>query len=358
MDLRPLTSDDAERLLALHRACPIEADFSFYFDRSPSFFAWPDAAFDGYAYVGGFEGDELVGCALLATAGCEAHGGTFSYAGDARVLPSARGRGFLRRAAAALAPLVAPPGVAVGLVKRGNAAAAGALASLGVPGLAVSSLCAYRAVNLLLVRPAPAALRCHVRRAREDDLPLLADLMARAFRGRPFAPPATVEALLRDLVRLPGLAVEDFYLAFTGGEPVGALGAWDSDSVRRIAVLRYSWRGQLARVGYALACRLYPGAVSLPAPGDSFRAVTTTRVAVPRGDPAILHDLLAAVYRDRLGRGFHMIHMGLAERDPLLAGVRGFPRQTFVSDLVLVATPGGERWLPDGGPPYLDLRYV
>src|SRR5512147_164480 len=112
MDLRPLTADAAPGLLALHRECPIEADLSFYLDRSPDFFAWPAAIFDGFAYVGGFEGDALVACALLGTAAGEAcPGGTFSFAGDVRVAPEARGRGFSRRAAAALAPLAVPSGL-------------------------------------------------------------------------------------------------------------------------------------------------------------------------------------------------------------------------------------------------------
>ena len=51
-DLVPLDRDHSNQLLALSRACPIEADFTFWFDRSPDYFAWPKAVFDSHHYFG------------------------------------------------------------------------------------------------------------------------------------------------------------------------------------------------------------------------------------------------------------------------------------------------------------------
>ena len=52
----------------------------------------------------------------------------------------------------------------------------------------------------------------------------------------------------------------------------------------------------------------------------------------------MLHDLLA-VHADHLGRGYHLIHVGFTEGDPLEAGTEDFLRHTFASDLLLTATP-------------------
>jgi hypothetical protein len=357
-DLRLLTYEHGDQLLAVNRACPITADFSFFFDRSPSFFAWPDAVFDAYAYIGGFREDRLAAYALFALASGQVDGGNvYSYSGDARVLPGERGSAFLQDAAGIAVEAMPMTGAGLALVKRGNLAAARSIAALTLPGVEVSRLREFRAVSLLLVTPHRAPSR-RVRRAGPGDVENLADLMRAAYRGRPFAPVVDPQELVEDAGRLPGFGLDSYYLAFDGDRLVGALGAWDADPVHRIVVLRYAWRAQVLRGAYAGARRVFSRAAPLPGPGEHFRAITTTRVAVPGNDPAVLHDLLAAVYADHLGRGYHMIHVGFVEDDPLEEATRGFLRHAFRSDLLLTATPGAARSIRSGGLPYLDLRFV
>ncbi len=52
-------------LHAIHRACPIRADFTFFFDRSPDFFAWPRCHFEEARYAGIFDDDRLVGYGMF-----------------------------------------------------------------------------------------------------------------------------------------------------------------------------------------------------------------------------------------------------------------------------------------------------
>ena len=359
LDLRLLTFADGERMLAINRACPIVADFTFFFDRGPDFFLWPNAVFETYAYVGGFREGELVAYALFALAkGQLPSGDLFSWSGDARVLPAFRGAGFLEAAVRAVVDETPDSGIGLFLVKQGNLPAIRAIAGLSVPGVEISRLCEFRAVNLLLVRAVAGPRRYQVRRAAPEDAGRIAELLQRAWRGRPFAPPVDAEELLRDAERLPGFGLDRYYLAFDGDELVGALGAWDSDPVHRITVLRYSWRAQLLRAAYACARLVFRSAAPLPAPGGSFRTLTVTRLGVPGGDPAVLHDLLAAVHRDHLGRGYHMIHVGFAGDDPLEDGTRGFLRQTFRSDLLVSTSAEKAEALRKGPLPYLDLRLI
>lgn len=361
LDLALLTYDYGPRMLEINRGCPIVADLTFYFERGPDFFAWPDAVFDrGYIYAGGFRGSELVAYELFGEVrGQLPWGEAFSYSGDVRVLPEARGAGFLAETSSTAAEVTPPSGVSVAVVKRGNRAAARALAATTLPaGVEMTWLCPFRAVNLLLVRPVAPPRRFEVRRARPEDLPALAGLMARAYRGRPFAPIVDEEELRLDIQRLPGFTVDRYYLALRGGEPVGALGAWDAGPVRRIAVVGYSRRAYLARLAYQLARRLHGLAPPLPEPGSCFRSITATRVAVPDGDPEILRDLLAAACRDHAGAGYHLLHIGFAGRDALAPAARGFLRQSFRSDLLVVTTPEKARALRSGPVPYLDLRLV
>jgi len=56
-----LDRGDGPQLARINRACPIVADFTFYFDRGDDFFAWPDRCFEeGYRYAGIVCDDELV----------------------------------------------------------------------------------------------------------------------------------------------------------------------------------------------------------------------------------------------------------------------------------------------------------
>ncbi|MBI4511642.1 MAG: hypothetical protein HY698_18550 [Deltaproteobacteria bacterium] len=346
----------------INRACPIRADFTFFFDRAPCFFGWPDAVFDRHLYLGGFRDDELCAYFLFGWArGYTGAGwGAFYYGGDARVLPSERGHRFTERAAAH-AIAVDPRSLALGfcLVKRGNTSARQVMDRLAIPSIRVRRLCAFEAANVLVLRPLGEPRRCKVRRAQVEDLPAMAKLMARAYEGRLFAPACTDEDLSDDVRRLPGFSVGDFYLAHVGSELVGVMGAWDAGAVRRTTVLGFSPRGHAIRLAHRAARLWLRRSAPLPRPGESFRTVTTTRVAVPSGDPAILRDLLAVLHDDLLGTGVHMIHVGFAGDDPLRPAMKGIPFQSFVSDVDLLewaeAPPLGAAATAR---PYLDLRWI
>ncbi len=359
LELRVLDRANGEQMHELNRACPISADFVFFFDRTPDFFAWPDAVFESYVYVGGFRRDRLVAYALFALARGRVDGGDrFAWSGDVRVLPEARGAGFLEAAARSVAPTAPPPGIGVALIKQGNVAAARSVAGLHVPGVEISRLCEFNAVSLLLLRRPSGRGRFVVRRACLEDVPGMVSLMRRAWSGRPFAPPVGEEELVRDAARLPGFGLDRYYLAFHRSQLVGALGVWNGDALRRITILRDAGGARVLRAVHAIARRLLRSGTPLPAPGHSFRALTATRVAVPDGDPAILRDLLRAVCADHVDCGYHMLHVGFAGDDPLQRATDGLLRHSFRSDLIVTTPPGRSESLRSGPLPFVDLRWL
>ncbi|HEY3357995.1 MAG TPA: GNAT family N-acetyltransferase [Polyangia bacterium] len=349
-------------LAALNLACPIEAGFTFVFDRAPDFFAWPDAAFDRYRYLGAFHGERLVGYALCGvTRGFTGAAATpYFYAGDLRVHPAARGAGLAMQLTLAhldVLPEDCPAGFF--LVKEGNRPAEEMVKpSRRVPRVVHRPLCRLEAQNALLLRlPAPPG-RARVRPAAAADLEPIAALVRRALGARLFGPAPDAAALAAAAER--GRGPVRTYVAERGGRLVGTVTAWDQDDLRRTRVLRYPLGAHLLRGAYALGRRVFPGAPALPPAGGALRAVTLTRLAVADRDPAVLADLLGAVARDHRARGYHLIHLGFAHGDPLAAATRGYLTQRFCSR-VWVALPrgGGDPPLPAGArDPYLDLAII
>ena len=355
-DIRPVGREHEARLLEINRACPVVGGFTFLFDRSPSFFAWPDAAFDEYRYFGAFQGDALVGYCLAGRVRGATGGATerFVYGGDLRVLPEARNRGVGRLLTQAGTEAF-PFEVGFALVKEGNAAGERTVDASGrlMTRVVHRRLCRFDAANIVpLGRPGPRSFE--VRRARPADLEPMAELMSRAHRGRLFAPTCTPESLSSDASRVPGLALERHFLAEKAGRLVGMVCAWDQGPLRRTRVLAYSPLATLLRAAHRVARLAHRDVAPMPSPGESFRGLTLTRLAIDGRDPAVLADLLAAVAREE--RGYHLLHLGLAGEDPLRHATRGFLTQHFRSQIVMVQrAEGAVPPLPRGAEdPYID----
>jgi hypothetical protein len=363
--VRPVGRDDGPQLLAINRACPIEANLTFYFDRAPDFFAWPDAVFDEYEYLGLYSDDRLVGYGLCGTLdGWTGDGwGPYVYGGDLRVLPAWRGAGLAKRIILEFIDHL-PPGrrVAFFLVKDGNVAAEDLIepGRWAVPRFVHRVLCRFEVANVLLLRRTGKPRRCRVRHAREGDLEPMAELMTRALKGRLFAPHLSAARLARDAERVPGLELDRYFLAERDGRLVGVLAAWDEGPLRRTTLLGYDLGGRALRAAYRAASLVLRHTAPLPAPGESFRSLTATRVAIADRDPGVLEDLLRAVVDEHLGRGYHLLHIGFAGEDPLRAALGPFLAQRFRSQIYLVAEKGAypSVWPPGHEDPYVDLAII
>jgi hypothetical protein len=360
-EIRLLDGASAEPMLAINRACPVVADFTFYFDRAPDFFAWPEQVFQGYQYAGVFRDAGLVGYCMLGyrSGRIGASSGRYFYVGDARVLPSARGHRLAERAALALEPLV-PPDVRLGvaLVKKGNRPADRIVRTALPDDFVVQRLCGFEAVSIPLLFPLRGRAGCAVRPATMEDAPAVVALMRRAHGDRLLAPRVD-EQELRRVWRTPGREPERYRVAERDGRIVGVVGFWDMDPLRRTRVIRYSGRGAWLRRLYGLAARIRSvRAAPLPLAGEAFRALTAVDVAIEGNDPDILSDILAVAVADHRDQAYHLLHVGFAGDDPLREAVRSPLVQRFHSDLYLLVRRGDADRLAPGPLPYVDLAMI
>jgi GNAT superfamily N-acetyltransferase len=359
---RLLDRSHAPAMHAINRCCPIAADFTFYLDRSPDCFAWPDQVFDGYQYLGIFEGARLVGYIMVGFqpgwTGA-AWGRTF-YFGDARLLPAYRRQGLMQEAARQLEACI-PQDVSVGfcLIKRGNTPANRLFSAFTSETFVLEPLCTFEAVSIpLLFRLRPPGV-CAVRRATVDDAGEVVRVLSQAHEGRLFAPAVSEDALRSTWASVPGLEPEHFYVAEDAGRIVGVLALWDMDRLHRMVILHHSLRGRLVRAAFNLAARFLPLAVALPAPGRALRALTGVYMAVRNDDPQVLRDLLASAMADHAGQGYHLIHLGLTSDDPLQKAFKRIPAFRFRSDIMLAVRPE-HRDVVRNGPriPCIDLAII
>lgn len=350
VDLRVLGRADGPALAALHAACPIDAGVRFAFDRGDDSFAWPDAVFDRYRYVGAFDGGTLVGSGLLG--GRDGWTGEavrpWFYAGDARVHPDHRGRGIIASIAAALeADLWAEVDHGVGIVKRGNRAGERFAASLARSGrfslyddgrllvALIPVLRGWRGDPAVAVESSP------------DPGEVAAVLAGSARRGlaRPLDAAGVVAWAARPGVR--------WWLARRHGRPVGALATWEMRAVRGRRVLRYSPAGAALRAVTRAIALLRPGVAALPPAGGALVSWTATSVVAP--EPGVLRALLGAAAAAALGQGVHLLECAFRAGEPGVEALRGIPCQWFDSQ-VYGAVRRGRSPIP--GPLSIDGAWI
>jgi hypothetical protein len=360
---RRLLAEDNDQLLALSRACPLIADFTFFFDRAPDFFKWPDLVFEEHACFGTELNGALGSCVGVGwMRGWTGQGpGKFFNIGDARVRPELRGGRLAEKLALrTLDQLPDEIGFGFWLVKKGNRPAARIAATMPPGRFRVRKILDFEAQNIVPFRRLSRPGFARVRRARLEDLPDMAELLASCYRNRLFAPMVTADGLAADLERLPGLPIEQYYVAERGGRLLGVLGAWDMTPFKRSVILRYTAWGQIQRAAHRLARMFFRDATSLPGIGEAFRSLSITRLAIADRNPAVLRDLLAAVIDDILGRGYHLVHIAFVGDDPLKKATRRTFAQRFLSELFINTSPdaGGPDPLAGRIDPYVDLAIV
>lgn len=162
-----------------------------------------------------------------------------------------------------------------------------------------------------------------VRPAQAGDLEAMAALWRRVAPWRQAAPVLDAGALARWIARAPGLAIDDYLVAFRDGEPAAFLGAWDQRALKETRVLGYGLGTHATRLAYnALAPLL--GAPRLPAAGGALASLHAVHVCVPGEEPAALRALLVAAGRRCAERRVPILEIGLDPRDPLARAVRGW----------------------------------
>lgn len=133
-----------------------------------------------------------------------------------------------------------------------------------------------------------------------------------------------------------GFREEDCFVAQRNGVILGVVGAWDQSAYKQVRVAGYAPWLRLARpvLNLALGAAGWP---RLPQPGRPVPQKTLAFIAIREDDPGVFRALVQAVLREQ--RGF--LTVGLHERDPLRAGLRGLPGIPYASRLFWVCWEEG-----------------
>jgi hypothetical protein len=184
----------------------------------------------------------------------------------------------------------------------------------------------------------------------------IAEFLSRGRDRRQFWPRYTEHDLDGGCGLLRGLRVCDFLVAHEDDRIVGALALWDQSAFRRHGVRAYSGLFRAVRPFLNLAARAAGYAAPFPAPGAPVRIGLVACPCIEGDDPAVFRALLAAGMAAATERGFALLAVGLAERDPLLPEARRF-RHAELRSTLYAAT-----WRDDfdpvpllSRPPYLEL---
>ena len=345
--LRVARPEDGPGLCALFRDVHVKGTLDVAQERDPDFFALLGMhTADARAIVAHDDGGRVIGCGTVVVRDGWLDGQRVKtgYLGDLRVRDGSRQAFALARAYGEVMRHVREATGAdtfTTVIFDSNALARRALVDRKRRG----SMPVYQAlapfdmvsVQFTRARKAPDGA---VGRGTEADLPALEAFLARRGQGRVLGEDFTGGLLRRRLATWPGFAIGDFYLAKRGGRLVGCTAPWDTSAFKRTRVLGYHREMRLVKGGFGLAARVM-GWTPLPEAGDCFRFEFLTHLEVEDDDPAVLRDLLRAVYADRRDRGLHFV-AGLSPRGSRLdEAFREFSVQRTAMTLYVVHPADG-----------------
>ena len=347
--VRPATPADGRARCDLFARIAMPADLELSVRRDPDFDALYRLQSDRWASrVVDLDGTiEGMGTVLVRDGYLGGAPRPLGYLGDLRLSPRSGGRHLLHRS---YAPLLREAAACSGcnlflaafIASNGRALRALTAESRRTPDWPRHTLLAefqIRSVHLLVPRRRRAAT-FRVRRAEERDVPRIAAFLDQDARRRPFGYVFTEDELRRRLATWPGLAPASFYLAEDGaGHLAGCVAVWDAAPVKRTVVQAYRGAMRRVRLGHDLLASLLR-APRLPSPGEAFRYLYATHLAVPSDDPLVLRVLLEAVYADYLGSGYHFISWFVLAHDSLAPAFRGFWYTDLPARLYVVSLPG------------------
>ena len=160
-------------------------------------------------------------------------------------------------------------------------------------------------------------------------------------------------------VHLRDFHLEDFYVAIRGGRIIGVLGKWDQSGFKQTVVTGYRGSLKVLRPIYNVASK-WIGAPSYPSIGEPLRAFYVSFIAVDDDDINVFRGLLAQLYNDHLGSGYHYFVVGLHEKDPLAAALSDYVLTPFAARLFVVRFANGAEAFAslDDRPPYIELALL
>lgn len=319
MPVRLATPRDGPGLLALTRACPMQADISLMIEREPNFFALSDARGTSTTVVA-TEADAIIACASVARrpAWIDGEPAEMGVIADLKVHPERRGRGLGQALLDAIAALHADlsPAVYVGLTAEGNGAVDTVVHRFG-EGRALRVL--GRFVSLQLLPLWPLAVRDDVETVTQSAVAAFLDEVHR---------PVTFAPRFADTA-FPGT----YRVVREGSAIVAALGEWDAHAIKTTRVVGMPWTLRALSAVMGVASKVLPTA-PLPTVGEPLRFPYLRHAAHRPGHEAALDALVRERVNAARARGDHFALFTAAADDPLIARYGRLPHTRYTYRLV------------------------
>jgi hypothetical protein len=139
---------------------------------------------------------------------------------------------------------------------------------------------------------------------------------------------------------LPGLGLQNFFVAARGGSIAGSAAIWDQRSFKQIVVRGYSPTLRRARRALNLLAPL-TGGPRLPAPGQQLRFAFLSHLALEQDDIEVGLQLIQEATRRAAAAELDYIALGVSERSPLATAVRrSFRHRSYRTTLYAASWPG------------------
>ena len=180
-----------------------------------------------------------------------------------------------------------------------------------------------------------------VRRATAEDADQVLDILCREGGQKQFFPYITKDQLLEPNAYLRDITIRDFFVAFLDNQPAGVCAFWDQRAFKQILVHAYRGRMKAVRPLYNIWASL-GGRPRLPSAGRPLKVLYMSFVAVQDNNPAVFRALLSAGFQQHADTKTGLILVGLHERDPLNAVLKGNPYLRFNSRLFVASWEDGE----------------
>ncbi len=186
-------------------------------------------------------------------------------------------------------------------------------------------------------------------RGQEGLVPSIIACLQRNLRRYEGAPLWTTQHL-RDPLRCRGLALSDFFLAYSRDRVIGCLALWDQRPFKQVVVRGYGSPLRYTRPAINAWMRL-TGRPRLPRPVRQLNTAYLSHVAIDADRPDVFFGLVQAAQAAAVDRSIDYVLLGLADDHPLTRAVqKAWNARAYHSTLYRVHWPntGRSRWAATG----------
>jgi GNAT superfamily N-acetyltransferase len=175
--------------------------------------------------------------------------------------------------------------------------------------------------SIAVFKELPIAQNRNIRAMVTDDLPAVANLLNKTWKGYEFYEPTTAADLSQLITRTPKYDYGNIFLLEEGGEIKACLGFWDWSKVTQITVIAFSLKMRIMAFLMDIA-KIFRPVPSPPVLGNSLKQIVLTPIGFE--DTRHISDLLKYVNNRAFAEGIEQLFFICNRGHPLLSSLKGF----------------------------------